>query len=128
MERLDEEYMQSKKQLPPEAKKEKYCRDVLVAFLVCSPGTLFCIMELVKLPEGCCVLYRDGIHGACSNGSKLIVHLTANTKYRKSASTVTSSPVVTHYILSPEELPASTIEGISGCRIFASDYLALNWN
>jgi hypothetical protein len=111
MERLDEEYVRSKKRLPREAEKEEYRRRVLVAFVVCSPGTLFRIMELANLPEGYCVLYIDGTHGACSDGSKLIVHLTADTRYRKSASTVTSSPVVTHYILSPEELLASTIAG-----------------
>jgi hypothetical protein len=68
-------------------------------------------MRLAKLPTGWRVLYRDGTHGACIDGSKLIIHLTADTKYRKSASTVTSLPLVTHYILSPEESLASTIEG-----------------
>jgi hypothetical protein len=111
MERLDEEFVKNKKRLPWESEKQKYRQDVLAAFVVCSPATLLQLMRLAKLPNGWRVLYRDGTHGACIDGSKLIVHLTADTKYRKSASTVTSSPVVTHYILSPEESLASTIAG-----------------
>jgi hypothetical protein len=111
MNRLDEEFMRKKKRLPSESEKERYRMDVLVAFVVCSPDTLFRIMQLANLPEGCRVLYRDGTHGVCADSSTLIVHLTADTKYRKSQSTVTSTPVVTHYILSKGESLASTIAG-----------------
>jgi hypothetical protein len=111
MKRLEEECMRSKNRFPTELEKQKYGDDVLVAFAVCSPATLFRLMQLANLPEGLRVLYRDGTHGACKDGSKLIVHLTGDTKYRETASTVTSTPVVTHYIVSPEESLGSTIAG-----------------
>jgi hypothetical protein len=42
MNRLDKEYLKSKKRLTHEAEKEKYRKDVLVAtFVVCSSATFF---------------------------------------------------------------------------------------
>jgi hypothetical protein len=86
-------------------------KHVRSGIMVSSPFTLFRLLEVSQLPDGCRIIYRDGTHGTLVDGAKLIVHMVSpDVQERPSQNNdVTSKGLIPYYLVSAQEDKYTTI-------------------